>query len=254
MRGADRGEQNYEEEMARYYKRRRLSYRRRPRRRYFRRRYRRRFRRGYLRRRINRRRGMYYRARIVREWTLWPRVGGANPGAIAEYLSITPDSIPGFLEIAARYEYYRIDKVMFQWQTMTPANRPGSGVNSGFFWIYPDYDGVGDDQTVSPYSMSNNALSKCYNVDLTPRFSITIRPKVRNMVERGYESARTGYSLPKRLWLDTYDSTGVQHYGVQTYWQSGAQIIGAPVAPAATELFYRYKAYISFRQKRGEVQ
>ena len=255
MRGADRGEQNNEEEMARYYKRRRLSYRRRRPFRRSRRRYGRRrmgkFRRGFLRRRINYRRGMLRNAKVTTQYFIHPTPGVTPVPSTVSHV-ITPSSVAGFVTLSQGYEYYKLRKVVITYwnpQCDVGSTIPGQYLN-GVLIKYNNYNNspipVDYDTTI------NQSNARSYYLDGRNRtFAMKSYPKYMDCVKQN--SLVFADALPRQSqWLSVASASNVPHRGTVTQWYGAVQL-GLPIALANTGyLMYKYTLYFSFRQRKTD--
>lgn len=251
MRGADRGEQNnVQEEMARYAKRRRFSRRYPKRRRYNRRRtFRRRgsrYRRGNFRRRASLARGNYFNTRYITGYVQIPSPGLTVEPQLNNY-SWTLSNIPGFSAMANNYEYYKLRKVVQEYVYPQWMNYPTSGAIGGVFSYYRDY-GPPNFVAVKPLEdeMYNNSYCKSLWLDFRKKFSIVIRPKYQDINRQEYMEMPG----PKKWLMTQASGSSVQHFGLTTAWFSGSVILGTAIQSTGY-LFMRTKYYVSYRNRKS---
>ncbi len=141
-------------------------------------------------------------------------IKAGNSGAITTGGSFFSfNQIPGYTDLAAVYDQYRILKVVIHHTSLASGivqmGTPGNGVNlPPTFLICTDYD-----DSVAPGTLDElREYTTCKNVPVNKNFSYTILPKSSTMVYEGV--AATGYSPKYGQWLSTSDP-GIPHYGVK---------------------------------------
>ncbi len=137
-----------------------------------------------------------------------------NSGAITTGGSFFSfNQIPGYTDLAAVYDQYRILKVVIHHtsisQGIVQASTGANGVNiPPTFLICTDYD-----DSVAPGTLDVlREYATCQNKPVNRNFSYTIYPRSSTMVYEGV--AATGYSPKYGQWLSTTDP-GIPHYGVK---------------------------------------